>query len=101
MSFAGGGTDLPHWYNEHQGVVFSSTIDRYAYVTLYPRNDGLIRIRSLDLGLNISFNVNNPPTYDGMLDLAKAVIYRLHGGAWSSMCVRRRFLAAAWEDRRR
>ena len=88
VSFAGGGTDLPHWYNEHQGVVFSSTIDRYAYVTLYPRNDGLIRIRSLDLGLNISFNVNNPPTYDGMLDLAKAVIYRLHARRGMELDVR-------------
>jgi D-glycero-alpha-D-manno-heptose-7-phosphate kinase len=77
VSFAGGGTDLPHWYTQHQGAVFSSTIDRYAYVTLFPRNDGLIRIRSLDLGLNITFDVNHPPTYDGMLDLAKAVIYRL------------------------
>ena len=38
---------------------------------------GSRRIRSLDLGLNISFDVNNPPTYDGILDLAKAVIYRL------------------------
>lgn len=77
VSFAGGGTDLPHWYADHQGAVFSSTIDRFANVTLYPRDDGLIRIRSLDLGLNISFDVNNPPTYDGILDLAKAVIYRL------------------------
>jgi D-glycero-alpha-D-manno-heptose-7-phosphate kinase len=77
VSFAGGGTDLPHWYSRHQGAVFSSTIDRYAYVTLYPRDDELVRIRSLDLGLNITFDVNHPPTYDGVLDLAKAVIYRL------------------------
>src|ERR1700678_1743017 len=29
VSFAGGGTDLPHWYADHQGAVFSSTIDRF------------------------------------------------------------------------
>ena len=37
ISFSGGGTDLPHWYEEHGGAVFSSTINRYAYATLYPR----------------------------------------------------------------
>ena len=88
VSFAGGGTDLPHWYEHHQGAVFSSTIDRYAYVTLYPRNDGLIRIRSLDLGLNVSFDVNDPPIYDGMLDLAKAVIYRLQTGRGMELDIR-------------
>jgi D-glycero-alpha-D-manno-heptose-7-phosphate kinase len=77
VSFAGGGTDLPHWYTQHAGAVFSSTIDRHAHVTLYPRDDELIRIRSIDLGLNITLDVNRPPTYDGVLDLAKAVIYRL------------------------
>jgi D-glycero-alpha-D-manno-heptose-7-phosphate kinase len=77
VSFAGGGTDLPHWYQEHAGAVFSSTIDRYTYVTLYPRDDALVHIRSLDLGHDITFNVNHPPNYDGVLDLAKAVVYRL------------------------
>ncbi len=77
VSFAGGGTDLPHWYEEHGGAVFSGTIDRYAYVTLYPRNDQIVSIRSLDLGHAITYDVNKMPMYDGVLDLAKAVIYRL------------------------
>jgi D-glycero-alpha-D-manno-heptose-7-phosphate kinase len=77
VSFAGGGTDLPHWYAEHPGAVFSGTIDRHAHVTLYPRDDEMIRIRSIDLGVDITFNANEIPTYDGVLDLAKAVIYRL------------------------
>jgi D-glycero-alpha-D-manno-heptose-7-phosphate kinase len=57
--------------------VFSSTINRYSYVTLYPRDDQIVRIRSLDLGHIITYDVNKVPTYDGILDLAKAVIYRL------------------------
>ena len=77
VSFAGGGTDLPHWYMENPGAVFSGTIDRHAHVTLYPRDDALIRIRSIDLGLDITYEVNHVPTYNGVLDLAKAVIYRL------------------------
>ena len=71
VSFAGGGTDLPHWYEEHGGAVFSGTIDRYAYVTLYPRDDQNVRIRSLDLGQIITYDVNQAPTYDGVLDLAQ------------------------------
>ena len=34
ISFAGGGTDLPSFYQEHQGAVLSSTIDKYLYVTV-------------------------------------------------------------------
>src|SRR2546423_13815717 len=37
ISFTGGGTDVPAWYEQHPGAVLSSTINRYAYVTLYPR----------------------------------------------------------------
>jgi D-glycero-alpha-D-manno-heptose-7-phosphate kinase len=88
VSFAGGGTDLPHWYEAHGGAVFSSTIDRYAYVSLYPRNDRLVRIRSLDLGHTITFDVDQSPIYDGVLDLAKAVIYRLRTGRGLELDVR-------------
>jgi D-glycero-alpha-D-manno-heptose-7-phosphate kinase len=77
ISFAGGGTDLPHWYEEHGGAVFSSTIDRYAYVTLYPRDDAEIHIRSVDMGYSVCYGLKEKPTYDGILDLAKAAIERL------------------------
>ena len=39
ISFAGGGTDIPAYYEEKKGAVLSSTINRYAYVTLYPRDE--------------------------------------------------------------
>ena len=68
---------MPHWYKEHSGAVFSSTIDRFAYVTLYPRDDREIRIRSLDLGYMVQYDVKERPIYDGVLDLAKAAIHRL------------------------
>lgn len=32
MSFFGGGTDFPAFYNEHGGKVISTTIDKYCYV---------------------------------------------------------------------
>ena len=34
ISFFGGGTDYPVWYNEHGGAVFASSIDRYCYITV-------------------------------------------------------------------
>ena len=33
MSFFGGGTDMPEFFNEHGGSVISSTFDKYCYVT--------------------------------------------------------------------
>lgn len=34
ISFFGGGTDYPVWYNEHRGAVLAATIDKYCYVTV-------------------------------------------------------------------
>src|ERR1044072_9614495 len=34
VSFAGGGTDLPEFYQADEGAVFSTAIDKYVYVTV-------------------------------------------------------------------
>lgn len=34
LSFVGGGTDLPDFYQKHGGAVVSTTIDKYIYVTV-------------------------------------------------------------------
>jgi len=34
VSFFGGGTDYPVWYEEHGGAVLSTTIDKYCYLTV-------------------------------------------------------------------
>ena len=33
ISFFGGGTDYPAWYNQEPGMVLSTTIDKYCYLT--------------------------------------------------------------------
>ena len=33
ISFFGGGTDYPKWFQEHGGVVLATTIDKYCYIT--------------------------------------------------------------------
>ncbi len=34
MSFFGGGTDMPDFFNEYGGAVLSTTVDKYCYITL-------------------------------------------------------------------
>lgn len=34
ISFFGGGTDYPAWYEGHSGAVLSTTIDKYCYISL-------------------------------------------------------------------
>jgi len=36
VSFFGGGTDIPIWFERHGGAVLSTTIDKYCYVTARP-----------------------------------------------------------------
>lgn len=39
ISFAGGGTDLPEFYERDYGAVLSTTIDKYLYVTVKRHNE--------------------------------------------------------------
>ena len=44
MSFIGGGTDRPEFYQNHQGAVISTAIDKYVYITVNTRFDSSIRV---------------------------------------------------------
>ena len=48
ISFSGGGTDMPEYYDEFGGNVVTSTIDLFTYVILNLRNDNLIQAFSSD-----------------------------------------------------
>jgi D-glycero-alpha-D-manno-heptose-7-phosphate kinase len=43
VSFAGGGTDLPAFYNEEPGAVVSTAIDKYIYITTNKKFDSMVR----------------------------------------------------------
>lgn len=77
ISFVGGGTDLPHYYERHGGAVLSATIDHCAHVEASLRDDHQVRIRSLDLGHLVEYHLEDGPVYDGVMDLAKAAIERI------------------------
>lgn len=49
ISFGGGGTDLPAYYERYGGTVVSAAINKYFYTILRNRNDGLIQVISSDL----------------------------------------------------
>jgi D-glycero-alpha-D-manno-heptose-7-phosphate kinase len=49
ISLAGGGTDFPSYYEEHGGMVLSTSIDKYFYTVLTEREDRQTQIISSDL----------------------------------------------------
>jgi len=49
ISFAGGGTDLPAYYERYGGAVLSTAINKYFYTVLGKRYDGRIQVISSDL----------------------------------------------------
>ena len=49
ISFAGGGSDLTHYFMSDKGAVLSATVGLYSHVTLRPRHDSKVSVNSLDL----------------------------------------------------
>ena len=59
ISFAGGGTDLPEYYERYGGNVVTSTISKYVHVIINPRHDNSFQAFSSD------FQTHHKPTnYD-------------------------------------
>jgi D-glycero-alpha-D-manno-heptose-7-phosphate kinase len=73
ISFAGGGTDVPPYPQEQGGVVLCSTINKYAYASIVPR-DREISVHSLDYDLTVKYRSESDFVYDGKLDLVKAAL---------------------------
>ncbi|HWR36970.1 MAG TPA: GHMP kinase [Clostridia bacterium] len=49
ISFAGGGTDMPVYYEKYDGAVISTAINKYFYTVLQKRTDGQVQVISSDL----------------------------------------------------
>ncbi len=69
---------MPSYYMQHGGAVLVSTINRYTLVTLCPREDSEVHIRSVDFDVIVKYRLDEEPIYDGVLDLAKVAIRRLN-----------------------
>ena len=73
ISFAGGGTDVSPYCEEHGGCVVSASIDKYAFGSLEVRKDKEISMDDIRFG-SMSAGSIRDLTYDGKLDLLKAVV---------------------------
>jgi D-glycero-alpha-D-manno-heptose-7-phosphate kinase len=73
IGIAGGGTDVEPYVSEKGGCVFNTTINKYAYCTLTPRNDRLMSVHSLYYGRYQAPLDGGPLKLDGNMDLTKAV----------------------------
>jgi D-glycero-alpha-D-manno-heptose-7-phosphate kinase len=74
LSFAGGGTDVSPYADERGGCVLNATIDKYAFGSLMPTEDGALTIDSLDYQVVQRHEVDRQLVYVGELDLLKAVV---------------------------
>jgi len=72
ISFAGGGTDVPRFFEKYGGVVINSTIDKYCHATIIKRADSKIVINS-DMKKETILNPKNME-YDGNFDIVKAIV---------------------------
>ncbi|MCL4543430.1 MAG: GHMP kinase [Chloroflexi bacterium] len=76
ISFAGGGTDLPSYYEQHGGLVVSTTIDKYFYAFIEADGARSLQITSADY--NTFYHHLTPgeiPWQDGDLRLPRAVLH--------------------------
>jgi D-glycero-alpha-D-manno-heptose-7-phosphate kinase len=74
ISFGGGGTDVPPYPETYGGVTLSTTIDRYAYVTLKNNSKKGIRVISQDYGLIETLSNISDIKIKGKTSLIKAAL---------------------------
>ena len=74
VSFGGGGTDVEPFCVNQGGAIIGSTINKYAYCSIVPREDEEIIVHSLDFDMTVKYNTKENYVYDGKLDLVKAAL---------------------------
>ena len=82
ISFGGGGTDIPDFYDKYGGAVVSITINKYFYSFYCPRDDEKIQMISSDFQSLLSVDDFYSLKFGEGFDIPSAVIkhYRLYHG---------------------
>lgn len=75
IGLAGGGTDLSSYCDRFAGAVLNVTIDRYAFASSTPRDDGRVIFEADDIGLQEEWSPDG--TAEGLLKLHHAVYNRM------------------------
>ena len=70
ISLGGGGTDVPSYYQEHEGFLIAAAIDRYVYVTVMrPFTEGIyLKYSEIEQVKNVS-DVKHPIMKEVLADL--------------------------------
>jgi D-glycero-alpha-D-manno-heptose-7-phosphate kinase len=76
LSFGGGGTDLPAYYERHGGAVLSVTIDKYFYSIVETTGEAPIELVSSDYQLHQRIPDMGKVNLKGALKIPKAVLKR-------------------------
>jgi D-glycero-alpha-D-manno-heptose-7-phosphate kinase len=74
ISFAGGGTDVSPYAEEHGGAVLSATINRFASATVRVVDTGRISITSIDYDRTVEYGLTAPAIADAQLALAQGIV---------------------------
>jgi len=74
ISFAGGGTDLPAYYEKYGGMVVSTAIDKYVYVIVSPNGRDSLQISSSDYSTFIRHSGDEEVAEGGKLRYARAFV---------------------------
>lgn len=78
ISFGGGGTDLPSYYEKFGGAVLSTAINKYFYTILQKRSDGKIQVISSDLRVSETWDdIARMPVRGNALEIPLSVIREL------------------------
>ncbi len=70
ISFAGGGSDLPSFYEKHEGCVISTSINKYMYVSVHPtfnREQTIIKYNKTEIVEDVN-DIQHPIARQLLLD---------------------------------
>jgi D-glycero-alpha-D-manno-heptose-7-phosphate kinase len=78
ISFGGGGTDLPAYFEKYGGAVLSTAINKYFYTIVGKRADGHVQIISSDLRISETWkNINEMSVRGTVLEIPLAVLQEM------------------------
>ena len=82
ISFAGGGTDLPAFFERYGGAVVSATLDKYVYVILTVHGGEELQILSSDYRTFYRHTPGEALLWEGDLNLPRAILHEfgIHHG---------------------
>jgi D-glycero-alpha-D-manno-heptose-7-phosphate kinase len=77
LGLAGGGTDVSPYSDLYGGAILNATINRYAWATIIPGDNGKIVMHARDKCESIEYDAVEKLPIDGHLDLLKGIYNRV------------------------